>query len=361
MTTTKNNRSGQIVEDKCGKILVDKMLPELESTLKELGFIVHTLVGRVTKKMAEDKIAEIISYQNDTDMFLMYMSGHGRADGFGFSDGTVPISTLTKPIKDCTQLKGKPKLFFISTCRSCSKYEPQSTSQYSEQGHPDNDTLYLWSSPPNELSLKHTIIGKDFSLSSEKFYHFPEYLINELKKYKTHSLRQMVTNIHKSMSTTQMYTNTNNNNQLFHTVATQWFGSKNIRLASYENGQLSKEVYFSKKMCYSPSCTMRQRIPSFNTIYTTNQPVTSTASLIDLEACSIIGSTPSINKEVIYISSSDESTDSEVWYSVIIQIGSSLFKDCVIVSVHNQPCGSELHTKRKVVAASHPMKLRKRK
>ena len=84
MTTTKNDRSGQVVEDKSAKIRVDKLLPELDSTLKDLGFIVHTLVGQVTKKMAEDKIAEILSYQNDADMLFMYMSGHGCEDEFAF-------------------------------------------------------------------------------------------------------------------------------------------------------------------------------------------------------------------------------------------------------------------------------------
>jgi hypothetical protein len=310
ITTTKTNLSGQVVEDQSAKIFVDKMLPELKSTLKDLGFIVHTLVGQITKKMAADKISEILRYQNDTDMFLMYMSGHGRADGFGFSDGTVPISRLTEPIKDCTQLKDKPKLFFISTCRSCSQYEPQSTSQYSERGHPDNDTLYLWSCPPNELSYLWSSPPNELSLDSEKVYHFPEYLINELKKYKSQSLRQMVTKIHKSMSNTQR---TIQGTTKLQKRKKRFQHRKNIRLASYENGQLSKELYFSRKMCHSPSCTMRQHIPSLNTTYKTNQP----------------------------------STDSE---------------DCIIVSSENQSSGSALRRKRKFLGDSNenPMKLRKR-
>ena len=94
---------------------------------------------------------------------------------------------------------------------------------------------------------------------------------------------------------------------------------KNIRLASYENGQLAKEVYFSKKMCYSSSCTMRQQVPSFDTIYTTsstNQISTYTTmdSLINSETGPNTGSNSSSDKQVIYNSdsSSDESTDSEV-------------------------------------------------
>ena len=45
--------------------------------------------------------------------------------------------------------------------------------------------------------------------------------------------------------------------------------ASNIRLASYENGQISKELYFSEKKCFSSNCTMRKKIPSFDTIYTT--------------------------------------------------------------------------------------------
>ena len=63
---------------------------------------------------------------------------------------------------------------------------------------------------------------------------------------------------------------------------------------------------------------MRKQVPSFDTIYTTptastNQPSISTDGHIDLDACSIIGSSRSINNEVIIAdSSSDESTGSEV-------------------------------------------------
>ena len=64
--------------------MVEKMLPELESTFNELGFMVHTLVGDITKRMAQDKIKEIMRHQNGTDMFLMYIQGHGREDGFCF-------------------------------------------------------------------------------------------------------------------------------------------------------------------------------------------------------------------------------------------------------------------------------------
>ena len=61
---------------------------------------------------------------------------------------------------------------------------------------------------------------------------------------------------------------------------------------------------------------MRKQVPSFETIYTTastNQTSFSTDGHVDLNACSITGSSRAINKEVIIAdSSSDESTGSEV-------------------------------------------------
>ena len=79
-----HNLTGQVVEDRNSQQMVEKMLPELESTFNELGFMVHTLVGDITKRMAQDKIKEIMRHQNGTDMFLMYIQGHGREDGFCF-------------------------------------------------------------------------------------------------------------------------------------------------------------------------------------------------------------------------------------------------------------------------------------
>ena len=59
---------------------------------------------------------------SSNDAFICFISSHGNKDGIcGTDKKAIPEDKILKPFKDCASLKGKPKLFFINSCRGDKK------------------------------------------------------------------------------------------------------------------------------------------------------------------------------------------------------------------------------------------------
>ena len=93
----------------------------LEQTFKKLNFDV-----RKEEDLRAFQIIDTIKKyarmnHDDYDCFVLCISSHGESEGVCGTDGkTAPIKHVILPFAtpNCKSLAGKPKLFFISACRS---------------------------------------------------------------------------------------------------------------------------------------------------------------------------------------------------------------------------------------------------
>ncbi|XP_033191987.1 caspase drICE [Bombus vancouverensis nearcticus] len=178
----------------------EKDSKELEQTLKYLGFDVRvyddsnvkTILSTVQDAAAED--------HTDADCLVVAAMSHGESGVLYAADNVYPVEMLWSPFLGhrCPSLAGKPKLFFIQSCRGTKLdngveiiHETDSTpgTTYSLPAYADimvaystYDGFYSWRNPENGSW-------------------FIQALCQELNKnWKTHDLLRMMTAVVRRVS-----------------------------------------------------------------------------------------------------------------------------------------------------------------
>lgn len=92
----------------------------LEERFQDLGFEVRRYNDVASSRMTK-LLYEVAGYDHsDSDCFGCAILSHGIEGRIYATDGMLPLEILTLPFKGdrCPTLVGKPKLFFLQTCRA---------------------------------------------------------------------------------------------------------------------------------------------------------------------------------------------------------------------------------------------------
>ncbi|KAK3586005.1 hypothetical protein CHS0354_033122 [Potamilus streckersoni] len=111
----------------------DKDLINMKTLFNKFGFRVKAYKNLSKKKMQDklDRAALKMKFHKESDCFVCVISTHGEemkhTHGqetttqnalFGTDGGYIYTSDITRQFRNCCELEGKPKLFFIQACRS---------------------------------------------------------------------------------------------------------------------------------------------------------------------------------------------------------------------------------------------------
>ena len=103
------------------------------------------------------------------DAFICFISSHGSSEGICGIDGkAIPTDKILQPFKNCASLVGKPKLFFIDSCRG--KKEDTGVRQnkvVADYAHPiihpfEADILVAFSTVDRYVSHGEEKLGSEF-------------------------------------------------------------------------------------------------------------------------------------------------------------------------------------------------------
>jgi hypothetical protein len=91
----------------------------LEEVFSHLGFEVTTFTDRTAKEMLSIMIEAADQDHSGFDCFAVTILSHGENGNqvLGVDGETIDVSTLSAPIKHCTSLAGKPKIFMFEAGR----------------------------------------------------------------------------------------------------------------------------------------------------------------------------------------------------------------------------------------------------
>jgi caspase 7 len=110
-----NNRRFHDGEVRLGS---EKDVESIAASLRKLEFKVHVREDCSSLEMKNEMLKYATMNHSSCDYFLCVMMSHGNTDQIIGVDGSVNyIKELIDPFKHNPTLKGKPKLFFINSCR----------------------------------------------------------------------------------------------------------------------------------------------------------------------------------------------------------------------------------------------------
>ena len=114
------------------RVWSDEDVKNLTKTLNDLEFKV-VLCENSTKEQIETVLKEQKNHK-DSDCFLCVVMSHGNQDNILTSDNQrISFEEIMAPIKTCSSLVNKPKMFFFQVCRG--KNEMESKKQPSLTSH----------------------------------------------------------------------------------------------------------------------------------------------------------------------------------------------------------------------------------
>ena len=102
------------------------------------------------------------------DAFICFISSHGNKDGIAGTDGEfITKDDIIEPFKKCKTLEGKPKLFFIDSCRGekedTGDRQAKVVANYAHPSPPfEADILVAFSTVDGYLSYKTKGLGSEF-------------------------------------------------------------------------------------------------------------------------------------------------------------------------------------------------------
>ena len=105
----------------------------LTKTLEYLEFKVE-LVENFTKEQIKDRLQQIVTEIDHKyfDCFLCVVMSHGINDSFATGNSELmSFEEIMAPIKSCSSLKNKPKMFFFQACRGEKEMESTQSSRVS--------------------------------------------------------------------------------------------------------------------------------------------------------------------------------------------------------------------------------------
>ena len=109
-----------------------KDVETLTKTLEYLEFKVE-LVENFTKEQIKARLQQIASESHEHfDCFLCVVMSHGINDSFATSNSELmSFEEIKAPIKSCSSLENKPKMFFFQACRGEKEMESTQSSRVS--------------------------------------------------------------------------------------------------------------------------------------------------------------------------------------------------------------------------------------
>lgn len=138
---------------------------KIEETFKTLGFNVITereKSGEEIRKMLKEKAGEDYT---DSDCFLCFIMSHGDQTGIrGMDDKPVTFKDIYQPFANNDTLNGKPKLFFIQSCREMNHSEGKKVKRklnpwYIKLEYLPADTLVHYSVVSGYTTVGHPATG----------------------------------------------------------------------------------------------------------------------------------------------------------------------------------------------------------
>ena len=195
-----------------------KDVKNLKKTLNYLEFDLD-LAENLTKSQIEERLQQIASIDHKSfDCFLCVVMAHGNQDNIVTSDSQlISFEEIIAPIKSCTSLCNKPKMFFFQACRGENEMESRANSASStrsiqqetdlnkfrklppiqaNKSEYESDLIIYYSTLPNHLSWRvdeseGTIFIKSVcDVFNDAYKNLPNNM----------SLAQMITKINKSVS-----------------------------------------------------------------------------------------------------------------------------------------------------------------
>jgi hypothetical protein len=148
-----------------------KDVENLTETLEYLEFDLD-LAENLTKSKIEERLHQIASINHkDFDCFLCVVMSHGNEDNIVTSDSKlISFEEIMAPIKSCSTLFKKPKLFFFQACRGKKEMDSRASSASSTKSYQNNvltDNLEINSSPSNLQSNINKNIATKFENESD--------------------------------------------------------------------------------------------------------------------------------------------------------------------------------------------------
>ncbi|ESO03398.1 hypothetical protein HELRODRAFT_157123 [Helobdella robusta] len=142
---------------------------------QKLGFKIRRYDDRTVAQMIDVIKAATKEDHTNNDCFALALLSHGD-DGIIYGiDDHIPLEFLLAPVKKCSTLAGKPKLFFIQACRGTkldpgTKVESDSGDQQTIKIPIEADYLYAYSTVPGYFSWRNSLKGSWFVQSLAATY-----------------------------------------------------------------------------------------------------------------------------------------------------------------------------------------------
>ena len=155
---------GLVVVNENGASVVDKKI------IKEFCESANIETDLRTNGLKADEMKQLFKTISKKDFssydaFICFVSSHGRNDGIvGIDKEKVTTDEITQPFKKCKTLEGKPKLFFIDSCRGGKEDTGDRQAKVVPDPSPpfEADILVAFSSSDGYLSYKTEKLGSWF-------------------------------------------------------------------------------------------------------------------------------------------------------------------------------------------------------
>lgn len=155
----------------------DGALKDLElfrSTFSFLGYDVETHYNKASFEMFEVIESVASSFDHSLyDSFVCCVSTHGSASGlYGADSVLVKIEEFKEPIKNIPTLVGKPKMFFIQSCRvkNAETVTADRPQPVAPAYHHDVDFYVVNATPPNNPAYISPAFGSWFCQALKKVF-----------------------------------------------------------------------------------------------------------------------------------------------------------------------------------------------
>jgi hypothetical protein len=149
--------------------------PDVENLKQSLQYLEFDLRLHENLEANEirDEIQKIADFDHtDSDCFLCVVMSHGNGDKIMASDSEeISFEEIMKPIKSCSSLENKPKLFFFQACRGDKEMEAKNQRPDSgvstTSGHEITDHINETSSNKNNNNNKTYALKQNTKIEAE--------------------------------------------------------------------------------------------------------------------------------------------------------------------------------------------------
>jgi hypothetical protein len=161
---------------------------------QKLGFTIEPHYNQTASQMLQCIVQATSSIHKKYSSFALVILTHGKSEGklFG-TDAEIKLEQLLKPVKDCQDLVGKPKMVFIQACRGMDF--DRGIKMSSDQGGEDQgsmtvpveaDFLYVYSTVDGYVSFQNPNRGSWFIQALCQVFE---------EQYKQHDILTMLTHV----------------------------------------------------------------------------------------------------------------------------------------------------------------------